>query len=300
MHSDVYKRQAQNPDIFFQAREACNKYYDAVPEIVVDYMNQVNAKIGTDYKPFNYYGAPDADKVIIAMGSVCEALEEVIDYMNAAGEKVGMVKVRLYRPFVAKYLLDVIPETVKKITVLDRTKEPGSIGEPLYLDVIAALSGTQFGCVPVYTGRYGLGSKDVNPGQLIAVYRNMEDENGKKRFTIGIEDDVTNLSLTVKENPDTTPAGTHSCKFWGLGADGTVGANKNSIKIIGDHTDMYAQGYFAYDSKKSGGVTISHLRFGDKPIKSTYFISKADFVACHNPSYIDKYDMVEDLSLIHI
>ncbi len=291
----VLRGTAQNPDIFFQAREACNKYYDAVPEIVVDYMNQVNAKIGTDYKPFNYYGAPDADKVIIAMGSVCEALEEVIDYMNAAGEKVGMVKVRLYRPFVAKYLLDVIPETVKKITVLDRTKEPGSIGEPLYLDVIAALSGTQFGCVPVYTGRYGLGSKDVNPGQLIAVYRNMEDENGKKRFTIGIEDDVTNLSLTVKENPDTTPAGTHSCKFWGLGADGTVGANKNSIKIIGDHTDMYAQGYFAYDSKKSGGVTISHLRFGDKPIKSTYFISKADFVSCHNPSYIDKYDMVEDL-----
>ena len=291
----VLRGTAQNPDIFFQAREACNKYYDAVPEIVVDYMNQVNEKIGTDYKPFNYYGAPDADKVIVAMGSVCEALEEVIDYLNAAGEKVGMVKVRLYRPFVAQYLLDVIPDTVKKIAVLDRTKEPGSIGEPLYLDVIAALSGTKFGCVPVYTGRYGLGSKDVNPGQLIAVYRNMDDENGKKRFTIGIEDDVTNLSLTVKENPDTTPAGTHSCKFWGLGADGTVGANKNSIKIIGDHTDMYAQGYFAYDSKKSGGVTISHLRFGDKPIKSTYFISKADFVACHNPSYIDKYDMVEDL-----
>ncbi|MCI9273142.1 MAG: pyruvate:ferredoxin (flavodoxin) oxidoreductase [Clostridiales bacterium] len=291
----VLRGTAQNPDIFFQAREACNKYYDAVPEIVVDYMNQVNEKIGTDYKPFNYYGAPDADKVIVAMGSVCEALEEVIDYLNAAGEKVGMVKVRLYRPFVANYLLDVIPDTVKKIAVLDRTKEPGSIGEPLYLDVIAALSGTKFGCVPVYTGRYGLGSKDVNPGQLIAVYRNMDDENGKKRFTIGIEDDVTNLSLAVKENPDTTPVGTHSCKFWGLGADGTVGANKNSIKIIGDHTDMYAQGYFAYDSKKSGGVTISHLRFGDKPIKSTYFISKADFVACHNPSYVDKYDMVEDL-----
>ena len=252
----VLRGTAQNPDIFFQAREACNKYYDAVPEIVVDYMNQVNAKIGTDYKPFNYYGAPDAERVIIAMGSVCECAEEVVDYLNAAGDKVGLIKVRLYRPFVAKYLLDVIPETVKKITVLDRTKEPGSIGEPLYLDVIAALSGTQFGCVPVYTGRYGLGSKDVNPGQLIAVYRNMEDENGKKRFTIGIEDDVTNLSLTVKENPDTTPAGTHSCKFWGLGADGTVGANKNSIKIIGDHTDKYVQAYFQYDSKKTDRKSV--------------------------------------------
>ncbi len=291
----VIRGTAQNDDIFFQAREACNKYYDAVPEIVVDYMNKVNAKIGTDYKPFNYYGAPDADKVIIAMGSVCDTVEEVVDYLNAAGEKVGLVKVRLYRPFVASYLLDVLPETVKKISVLDRTKEPGSIGEPLYLDILAALSGTKFGCVPVYTGRYGLGSKDTTPGDIVAVYRNMETDTPKKRFVIGIVDDVTNLSLEIKENPDTTPAGTHSCKFWGLGADGTVGANKNSIKIIGDHTDMYAQGYFAYDSKKSGGLTVSHLRFGDKPIKSTYYISKADFVACHNPAYVGKYDMVDDL-----
>ena len=291
----VLRGSAQNDDIFFQAREACNKYYDAVPGVVIDYMNQVNKKIGTDYKPFNYYGAKDAERVIVAMGSVCEAAEEVVDYLNAAGDKVGLIKVRLYRPFIAKYLLDVIPATVKKITVLDRTKEPGSIGEPLFLDVLAGLSGSSFGCVPVFGGRYGLGSKDTTPGQIVAVYRNMETDTPKKRFTIGINDDVTHLSLEIKENPDTTPAGTHSCKFWGLGADGTVGANKNSIKIIGDHTDMYAQGYFAYDSKKSGGLTVSHLRFGDKPIKSTYYISQADFVACHNPSYIDKYDIVEDL-----
>ena len=291
----VTRGTAQNGDIFFQAREACNKYYDAVPEIVVDYMNKVNEKIGTDYKPFNYYGAPDAEKIIIAMGSVCEAIEEVVDYLNAAGEKLGLVKVHLYRPFVAKYLLDVIPATVKKIAVLDRTKEPGSIGEPLYLDVVAAFQGTQFATVPVSTGRYGLGSKDTTPGQIIAVYRNMDAASPKMRFTIGIEDDVTHLSLEEKENPDTTPKGTTSCKFWGLGSDGTVGANKNSIKIIGDHTDMYAQGYFQYDSKKSGGVTISHLRFGSQPIKSTYYVKKADFVACHNPSYITKYDIVEDL-----
>ena len=291
----VLRGTAQNPDIFFQAREACNKYYDAVPEIVIDYMNKVNEKIGTDYKPFNYYGAPDADKVVVAMGSVCDALEEVVDYLNAAGEKLGLLKVRLYRPFCAKYLLSELPDTVKKIAVLDRTKEPGSIGEPLYLDVVAALAGSKFANVPVFTGRYGLGSKDTTPGQLVAVYRNMDAAEPKMRFTIGIEDDVTGLSLKVTENPDTTPEGTTSCKFWGLGADGTVGANKNSIKIIGDHTDMYAQGYFAYDSKKSGGVTISHLRFGHKPIKSTYYISQADFVACHNPSYVDKYDMVEDL-----
>ena len=291
----VIRGTAQNDDIFFQAREACNKYYDAVPEIVVDYMNKVNAKIGTDYKPFNYYGAPDADKVIIAMGSVCDTVEEVVDYLNAAGEKVGLVKVRLYRPFVASYLLDVLPETVKKISVLDRTKEPGSIGEPLYLDILAALSGTKFGCVPVYTGRYGLGSKDTTPGDIVAVYRNMETDTPKKRFVIGIVDDVTNLSLEIKENPDTTPAGTHSCKFWGLGADGTVGANKNSIKIIGDHTDMYAQAYFAYDSKKSGGLTVSHLRFGKKPIQSPYLIDAADFTACHNPSYVTKYDMLSTL-----
>ena len=286
---------AQNGDIFFQNREASNKYYDAVPEIVVDYMNQVNEKCGTDYKPFNYYGAPDAEKVIIAMGSVCDTAEEVIDYLTAAGEKVGLVKVRLYRPFVAKYLLDVLPKTVKSISVLDRTKEPGSIGEPLYLDVVAALKGTEFETTPVLSGRYGLASKDTNPSCIVAVYRNMDAAEPNKRFTVGINDDVTNTSLPLLENPDTTPKGIHSCKFWGLGADGTVGANKNSIKIIGDKTDMYAQGYFAYDSKKSGGVTISHLRFGDKPIKSTYYINKADFVACHNPSYIDKYDMVEDL-----
>ena len=286
---------AQNSDIFFQNREASNKYYDAVPEIVVDYMNQVNEKCGTDYKPFNYYGAPDAEKVIIAMGSVCDTAEEVIDYLTAAGEKVGLVKVRLYRPFVAKYLLDVLPKTVKSISVLDRTKEPGSIGEPLYLDVVAALKGTEFETTPVLSGRYGLASKDTNPSCIVAVYRNMDAAEPKNRFTVGINDDVTNTSLPLLENPDTTPKGIHSCKFWGLGADGTVGANKNSIKIIGDKTDMYAQGYFAYDSKKSGGVTISHLRFGDKPIKSTYYINKADFVACHNPSYIDKYDMVEDL-----
>lgn len=291
----VIRGTAQNDDIFFQAREACNVYYDNISDVVVDYMNQVNAKIGTDYKPFNYYGAPDAERVIIAMGSVCDATEEVVDYLNAAGDKVGLIKVRLYRPFVAKYLLDVIPDTVKSISVLDRTKEPGSIGEPLYLDVLAALQGSKFGMVPVYTGRYGLGSKDTTPGDIVAVYRNMETDEPKRRFTIGIVDDVTHLSLDVKENPDTTPAGTSSCKFWGLGADGTVGANKNSIKIIGDHTDMYAQGYFAYDSKKSGGLTVSHLRFGHQPIKSTYYISKADFVACHNPSYVDKYEMVEDL-----
>ena len=291
----VTRGTAQNDDIFFQAREACNKYYDAVPEVVVKYMDKVNAKIGTDYKPFNYYGAEDAEHVIIAMGSVCDCTEEVVDYLNAAGEKVGLLKVHLYRPFVADYMLRELPKTVKTISVLDRTKEPGSIGEPLYLDVLAAINGSDFAGVKVYTGRYGLGSKDTTPGDIIAVYRNAESETPKRRFTIGIVDDVTNLSLPIVENPDTTPKGTHSCKFWGLGADGTVGANKNSIKIIGDNTDMYAQGYFAYDSKKSGGLTVSHLRFGKTPIKSTYYISKADFVACHNPSYVDKYDIVDDL-----
>ncbi len=291
----VIRGTAQNDDIFFQAREACNKYYDAVPEVVVEYMNKVNAKAGTDYKPFNYYGAEDAEHVIVAMGSVCDCAEEVVDYLNAAGEKTGLIKVRLYRPFVADYLLSELPKTVKTISVLDRTKEPGSIGEPLYLDVLAAINGSDFSDVKVYTGRYGLGSKDTTPADIVAVYRNAQSAAPKKRFTIGIVDDVTNLSLEIKENPDTTPAGTSSCKFWGLGADGTVGANKNSIKIIGDYTDMYAQGYFAYDSKKSGGLTVSHLRFGNTPIKSTYYISKADFVACHNPSYVDKYDMVEDL-----
>jgi pyruvate-ferredoxin/flavodoxin oxidoreductase len=291
----VTRGTAQNDDIFFQAREACNKYYDAVPEVVVKYMDKVNAKIGTDYKPFNYYGAEDAEHVIVAMGSVCDCTEEVVDYLNAAGEKVGLLKVHLYRPFVADYMLRELPKTVKTISVLDRTKEPGSIGEPLYLDVLAAINGSDFAGVKVYTGRYGLGSKDTTPGDIIAVYRNAESKTPKRRFTIGIVDDVTNLSLPIVENPDTTPKGTHSCKFWGLGADGTVGANKNSIKIIGDNTDMYAQGYFAYDSKKSGGLTVSHLRFGKTPIKSTYYISKADFVACHNPSYVDKYDIVDDL-----
>ena len=291
----VMRGTAQNDDIFFQAREACNKYYDAIPEVVIEYMNKVNEKCGTDYKPFNYYGAPDAERVIIAMGSVCDCIEEVVDYLNAAGDKVGLVKVRLYRPFVADYLLEQLPKTVKTISVLDRTKEPGSIGEPLYLDVLAAINGSDFSNVTVLTGRYGLSSKDTTPGDIVAVYRNMEADAPKKRFTIGIVDDVTNLSLDVVENPDTTPSCTKSCKFWGLGADGTVCANKNSIKIIGDHTDMYAQGYFAYDSKKSGGLTVSHLRFGSQPIKSTYYISKADFVACHNPSYVDKYDMVDDL-----
>ena len=291
----VMRGTAQNDDIFFQAREACNKYYDAIPEVVIEYMNKVNEKCGTDYKPFNYYGAPDAERVIIAMGSVCDCIEEVVDYLNAGGDKVGLVKVRLYRPFVADYLLEQLPKTVKTISVLDRTKEPGSIGEPLYLDVLAAINGSDFQNVTVLTGRYGLSSKDTTPGDIVAVYRNMESDAPKKRFTIGIVDDVTNLSLDVVENPDTTPSCTKSCKFWGLGADGTVGANKNSIKIIGDHTDMYAQGYFAYDSKKSGGLTVSHLRFGSQPIKSTYYISKADFVACHNPSYVDKYDMVDDL-----
>ena len=287
----VLRGTAQNPDIFFQAREASNNYYLQVPAIAEEYMNLVNSKIGTDYKLFNYYGANDAEHIIIAMGSVCETIDETIDYLNAAGGKYGVVKVRLYRPFSVKHLLTAIPDSVKQITVLDRTKEPGALGEPLYLDVVAALKETKFDQIPVFSGRYGLGSKDTTPAQIIAVYKNKT----KKLFTIGIVDDVTNLSLDITENPDTTPAGTTSCKFWGLGSDGTVGANKNSIKIIGDHTDMYAQAYFAYDSKKSGGVTISHLRFGKKPIRSTYLINKADFVACHNPAYVGHYNMVEDI-----
>ena len=282
---------AQNPDIFFQAREACNSYYDAMPAIVQEYMDKVNAKIGTDYKLFNYYGAADAEKVIVAMGSVCDTIEETIDYLMAAGEKVGVVKVRLYRPFCAQALIDAIPDTVKYINVLDRTKEPGAQGEPLYLDVVSALKGSKFDAVPVNCGRYGLGSKDTTPAQIVAVFNNAE----KARFTIGIEDDVTNLSLATGPALVTTPEGTINCKFWGLGADGTVGANKNSIKIIGDNTDMYAQAYFDYDSKKSGGVTMSHLRFGKKAIKSTYLIHQANFVACHNPSYVDKYNMVQEL-----
>ena len=286
---------AENSDIFFQHREACNKYYNDAVETTVMYMNMVNEKIGTDYKPFNYYGAEDAEHIIIAMGSVCDTIAETVDYLNAKGAKTGLVKVHLYRPFSAKYLLDVIPSTVKKISVIDRTKEPGSIGEPLYLDVVAAFKGSQFETTPIYHGRYGLGSKDTVPAHIIAIYNNMTADEPKEVFTVGITDDVTNLSLENGENVDTTPAGTTSCKFWGLGSDGTVGANKDSIKIIGDNTDKYAQGYFFYDSKKSGGITVSHLRFGDSPITSTYLINKANFVACHCPSYVTKYDMVQDL-----
>ena len=287
----VQRGTAQNPDIFFQVREASNPFYDRLPSIVEQYMDLVNEKIGTDYKLFNYYGAPDADRVIVAMGSVCDAVEETIDYLGTKGEKVGLVKVRLFRPFSAKHLLSVLPDTVKQIQVLDRSKEPGAQGEALYLDVVSAIRDSKWKDVPVFGGRYGLGSKDTYPADILAVYQN----TSKSRFTLGIEDDVTKLSLERTERPDTSPAGTTSCKFWGMGADGTVGANKNSIKIIGDHTEKYVQAYFDYDSKKSGGVTISHLRFGDQPIKSSYLIDKADFVACHMPAYIYKYDMVQDL-----
>ncbi|MDD6442069.1 MAG: pyruvate:ferredoxin (flavodoxin) oxidoreductase [bacterium] len=282
---------AQNGDIFFQAREACNPYYAAMPAIVQKYMDKVNEKIGTNYKLFNYYGAEDAESVIIAMGSVCDTIDETIDYLTEQGQKVGVVKVRLYRPFSAQALIDAIPDTVKYINVLDRTKEPGAMGEPLYLDVVAALRGSKFDGVQINTGRYGLASKDTTPAQIVAVFNNRD----KQQFTVGIVDDVTGLSLEVGAPIYTTPEGTINCKFWGLGADGTVGANKNSIKIIGDNTDMYAQAYFDYDSKKSGGVTMSHLRFGKKPIKSTYLIRTANFVACHNPSYVNKYNMVQEL-----
>ena len=286
----------ENGDIFFQHREAANKYYDAVPEIVEEYMAKVNAKLGTDYQLFNYVGAPDADRVIIAMGSICDVAEEVIDYMNAHGEKVGLVKVRLYRPFRADKLIAAIPATAKKIAVLDRTKEPGSLGEPLYQDVISALFEAGITDKTVIGGRYGLGSKDTPPASVFAVFEELAKDAPKREFTIGIVDDVTGLSLEEKPAPNTAVAGTVECKFWGLGGDGTVGANKNSTKIIGDHTDKYIQAYFQYDSKKTGGVTISHLRFGDKPIKSPYYINKADFVACHVPSYIIKaFPMVRDV-----
>ncbi|MBE6569239.1 MAG: pyruvate:ferredoxin (flavodoxin) oxidoreductase [Ruminococcaceae bacterium] len=291
----VLRGSAENGDIFFQHREACNSYYDAFPAIVEEYMDKINEKIGTDYKLFNYYGAPDAEKVIVAMGSICDVAEEVIDYMTAAGEKVGLIKVRLYRPFVASKLIEAIPSTCKKIAVLDRTKEPGSLGEPLYLDVVTALATTGVTGIKVVGGRYGLGSKDTPPSSIFAVYANLDAECPKNGFTIGIVDDVTGLSLEEKPAPDTAAAGTIACKFWGLGGDGTVGANKNSIKIIGDHTDKYIQAYFQYDSKKTSGITISHLRFGDQPIKSPYYINKADFVACHNSSYLKKYDMVSDI-----
>ena len=286
----------ENGDIFFQNREASNKYYDAVPELVEEYMGKINAKLGTNYQLFNYYGAPDADRVIISMGSICDVAEEVIDYLNAHGEKVGLVKVRLYRPFRADKLIAAIPATCKKIAVLDRTKEPGAQGEPLYLDVVTALANAGRNDIVVTGGRYGLGSKDTPPSSVFAVYEELKRDTPKRQFTIGIVDDVTNLSLPETDAPDTSPEGTIACKFWGLGGDGTVGANKNSIKIIGDHTDKYVQAYFQYDSKKTGGVTISHLRFGDHEIKSPYYINKADFVACHNPSYITKgFKMVQDV-----
>ena len=291
----VLRGTAQNPDIFFQAREACNKYYDAVPAIVEGYMKKVNKKIGTDYRLFNYYGAPDAEKLIIAMGSVCDTIEETIDYLLAKGEKVGLLKVRLYRPFSIKHFLKEIPETVTKIAVIDRTKEPGAMGEPLYLDVINAVRGSKFEDALIVGGRYGLGSKDTTPAAIVAIYKNLDAKKPINYFTVSINDDVTKKSLKMGPEPATAPAGTVACKFWGLGSDGTVGANKNSIKIIGDHTDKYIQAYFSYDSKKSGGITVSHLRFGDKPIRSTYLISHADFVACHNPAYVHLYDVTEDL-----
>ena len=292
----VMRGSHENGDIFFQHREACNKYYDAVPGIVEEYMHKVNEKLGTDYQLFNYYGAPDAERVIVAMGSICDVAEEVIDYLTAKGEKVGLVKVRLYRPFRADKLAAAIPQTVKKIAVLDRTKEPGALGEPLYMDVVTALATQGRGDIRVIGGRYGLGSKDTPPASVFAVYDELAKAEPKHQFTIGIVDDVTGLSLEEKEAPNTAAEGTIECKFWGLGGDGTVGANKNSIKIIGDHTDKYVQAYFQYDSKKTGGITISHLRFGDKPIRSPYYINKADFVACHNPSYVIKgYKMVNDV-----
>ena len=286
---------AEQPETFFQHREACNVVYNETPDLVNEYMEKVNAKIGTDYKPFNYYGAPDATEVIVAMGSVCECAEEVIDYLNAKGKKVGIIEVHLYRPWSNKYLFNVMPKTVKKIAVLDRTKEPGGLGEPLFLDMVAAIRGTEFENCFICGGRYGLGSKDVQPGDVLAVYENLWSDEPKKEFTLSIFDDVTNLSIHGSENPDVAPKGTKACKFWGLGADGTVGANKNSVKIIGDHTDMKAQAYFQYDSKKSGGVTISHLRFGHEPIRSTYYVKQADFVACHNEAYLYKYEMVQDV-----
>ena len=290
----VLRGTAQNSDIYFQGREASNKYYDALPDIVADYMKEISKITGRDYAPFTYYGAADADKMIVAMGSVTEALEETVDYLNAAGQKVGVMKVHLYRPFSAKYFFDVMPKTVKKIAVLDRTKEPGSIGEPLYLDVCNLYFGKADAPV-IVGGRYGLGSKDTTPTQLVAVYANLDKAEPKNGFTIGIVDDVTNLSLELGERINAAPEGTTRCKFWGFGSDGTVGANKDAIKIIGDNTDLYAQAYFDYDSKKSGGVTMSHLRFGKKPIKSTYLLDEADYIACHKPAYVYQYDILEGL-----
>jgi pyruvate-ferredoxin/flavodoxin oxidoreductase len=286
---------AQNPDIFFQNREAANAAYLALPDIVENYMNEVNSRIGTNYKLFSYYGDPNAEEVMIAMGSICETAEEVVDYLNSKGGKTGLVKVHLYRPFSVKHFAAALPASVKKIVVLDRTKEPGSIGEPLYLDVVSALNQAGRASIPVVGGRFGLGSKDTTPGAVIAAFRNLESDKPINSFTIGITDDVTHLSVPITEEPDCSAKDVVACKFWGLGSDGTVGANKNSIKIIGDHTDKKVQAYFQYDSKKSGGVTISHLRFGDSPIRSTYYVNKADFVACHAPSYIERYDIVQDI-----
>ncbi len=290
----VLRGTAQNADIYFQGREASNKYYEAIPDIVADYMKEITKITGREYKPFNYYGAPDATKVIVAMGSACEAIEETVDYINARGGKVGVVKVHLYRPFSAKYFFDVIPSTVEKIAVLDRTKEPGSLGEPLYLDVCNLYYGKE-NAPKIVGGRYGLGSKDTTPTQIMAVYNNLDAAEPKNGFTIGIVDDVTNLSLELPEKINAAPEGTTRCKFWGFGSDGTVGANKDAIKIIGDNTDLYAQAYFDYDSKKSGGVTMSHLRFGKKPIKSTYLLDEADYIACHKPAYLTQYDVLEGL-----
>ncbi len=290
----VLRGTAQNGDIYFQGREACNKYYDAIPDIVADYMKEITKITGREYKPFNYYGAADATKVIVAMGSVCQALEETVDYLNAKGEKVGVLEVHLYRPFSAKYFFDVMPKTVEKIAVLDRTKEPGSLGEPLYLDVCNLYKDCDKAPM-IIGGRFGLGSKDTTPTQLVAVFANLDAKEPKKEFTIGIKDDVTNLSLELGERVNAAPAGATRCKFWGFGSDGTVGANKDAIKIIGDNTDMYAQAYFDYDSKKSGGVTMSHLRFGKTPIKSTYLLDEADYIACHKPAYVYQYDVLEGL-----
>ncbi|MFQ7566352.1 MAG: pyruvate:ferredoxin (flavodoxin) oxidoreductase, partial [Clostridium perfringens] len=290
----VTRGTAQNPDIYFQEREAVNKFYDAVPEIVESYMKEITKLTGREYNCFDYYGAADAERVIVAMGSVTDLIEETVDYLNAKGEKVGLIKVRLFRPFSNERLIKAMPKTVKKVAVLDRTKEPGAAGEPLYLEVKNAFYGLENAPV-IVGGRFGLGSKDTVPADIVAVYENLNKEDAKNGFTLSIVDDVTNTSLEPVGDIDTTPEGTKACKFWGLGSDGTVGANKSAIKIIGDHTDMYAQGYFAYDSKKSGGVTISHLRFGKQPIKSPYLINKADFVACHNQSYVNKYFVLDGL-----
>ena len=290
----VTRGTAQNPDIYFQGREASNKFYDAVPDMVADYMDKISAITGRKYRPFDYYGAADAENIIIAMGSVTETIREVIDYENANGQKVGMIAVHLYRPFSAKYFMEAVPATVKRITVLDRTKEPGANGDPLYLDVRDIFYG-QANAPVIVGGRYGMGSKDVTPSQIIAVYKNMERNEPKNQFTIGIEDDVTFRSLPAEADVKMTPAGTYEAKFYGLGSDGPVGANKNSIKIIGGATNKYCQAYFAYDSKKSGGFTASHLRFGDCPIRSTYLITTPDFVACHVPAYIHMYDVLKGL-----